>query len=193
MTKQRPGRPRVRLFVALELPPRLVEQIDSWREAAYSGHPAVRLPAAATIHVTLVFLGYQYERDVDRITEHCFSDAHEPFGLQVKDLVAVPPRRPRLHALDLEDRGNELAAWQGGIAARLAEQRLYKPEKRPFWPHITIARVKRGREREAAEGGTPDIPKGFERPFRANRVTLFRSTLARSGAIYEPLAAIDLV
>ena len=58
--------------------------------------------------------------------------------------MPVPQRRPRLYALGLEDDGGALHGWQDGLSRRLEEARLYEPEKRPFWPHVTLARVKRG-------------------------------------------------
>jgi len=101
--------------------------------------------------------------------------------------VPVPHRRPRLYALGLEDGGGGLHGWQDGLSRRLEEARLYEPEKRPFWPHVTLARVKRGARAPGLE--LPQLPPGLAAPFSASRVTLFRSTLKRSGAVYEPLAS----
>ena len=64
----------------------------------------------------------------------------------------------------------------------------YRPEKRPFWPHLTLARVKRGRRRVAA---LPDDPAPAE-PFPAAALTLYRSTLRPQGALYEPIARRSL-
>jgi RNA 2',3'-cyclic 3'-phosphodiesterase len=61
----------------------------------------------------------------------------------------------------------------------------YRPEKRPFWPHITLARVKRGERRVPPPPNEPPPPR---EPFQAAVVTLYRSTLRPQGAIYEPLA-----
>jgi len=61
----------------------------------------------------------------------------------------------------------------------------YRPEKRPFWPHITLARVKRGERRVPPP---PDEPAPPGDPFEAGVLTLYRSTLRPQGALYEPLA-----
>jgi 2'-5' RNA ligase len=60
----------------------------------------------------------------------------------------------------------------------------YRSEKRPFWPHVTLARVKRGQRRVPAP---PDHPPPPGDPFEAGTVTLYRSTLRPQGALYEPL------
>ena len=64
--------------------------------------------------------------------------------------MAVPPREPRLYALGLEDAGGALGAGRTGSVPALEEAGLYEPEKRPFWPHVTLARSKRqGTRRDA--------------------------------------------
>ena len=67
--------PRLRLFVALELPHEGAgHRSSTWREQALGGVPdAATCSPRESLHVTLVFLGYQAERDVDRIAEICFT------------------------------------------------------------------------------------------------------------------------
>ena len=61
---------------------------------------------AEYLHVTLVFLGWQYERDIERIAETAFEPLAglPPAPLTARELVPVPKRGPRLFALDLDDR-----------------------------------------------------------------------------------------
>ena len=98
---------------------------------------------------------------------------------------SLPPRNPRLFALDLEDEGGRASALQAAASAALEAGGWYRPEKRPFWPHLTLARVKRGERRVAP---LPDAPQPPSEPFEAPVVTLYRSTLRPQGALYEPLA-----
>jgi 2'-5' RNA ligase len=98
---------------------------------------------------------------------------------------SLPPRNPRLFALDLEDEGGRAAALQASASAALEAGGWYRPEKRPFWPHLTLARVKR-KERRVAP--LPDHPPPPSEPFEAPVVTLYRSTLRPQGALYAPLA-----
>jgi 2'-5' RNA ligase len=204
--KERPKSPRIRLFVALELPDAFVDPLVSWREQAFASRRELRLPSRYSLHVTLAFLGYQYERDVEKIAEASFADGGAPFGLQATDVTEVPPRRPRLYAVGLEDAGEKLTAWQGKLAERLQSGGYYEPEKRPFWPHITIARFKqteRHRPGGGARGGAhgrggaeqpepmPELPDELREPFEAGRLTLYKSTLRPQGAEYEPLKRVE--
>jgi 2'-5' RNA ligase len=205
--KDRPKSPRHRLFVALELPDEFLDPFVAWREEAFEDRRDLRLPSRYSLHVTLVFLGYQYERDVEKIAEASFSDGGAPFELKPTDVTAVPPRRPRLYAVGLEDSGDKLTAWQGKLAERLSGAGYYEPEKRPFWPHITIARFKQterhrtgGGARGGARGGgpaaqpapMPELPEELQAAFEAGKLTLYKSILRPQGAEYEPLARVEV-
>src|SRR5439155_21218299 len=108
--------------------------------------------------------------------------------LAARAVVPVPPRgRPRLFALDLEDHGGGAVALQAAVSDRLEAEGLYTPEKRPFWPHVTLTRVKRGARAGPLEA---DPPSGG--PFEASELTLYRSTLRPQGSLYEPLALLRL-
>jgi 2'-5' RNA ligase len=206
VARERLKSPRLRLFVALDLPEQFLDRMVAWQEEAFSGRRDLRLLSRYSLHITLAFLGYQAERDVERIAEVSFSDQGGPFELRPTELREVPPRRPRLYAIDMEDKGGELGRWQTGLAARLQEAGFYEPEKRPFWPHLTIARFKqteRHRTRGGARGGRgggpaqppgppPELPEELEQPVEATRLTLYRSTLRPDGAVYEPLSRREL-
>ena len=179
--------PRLRLFVALELPAPLLDALVEWRERCFAGVPGARLVPRSSLHVTLVFLGHQYERDVERIADICFREAAGPFELRATEATGIPPRRPRLYALALEDEGDGVATWQGELSSRLHAARLYEPEKRPFWAHVTLARGKRDRALPRLEE-PPLLPADLREPFTCERATLYRSTLTPRGAVYDALA-----
>ncbi|MGH2715243.1 MAG: 2'-5' RNA ligase family protein, partial [Thermoleophilaceae bacterium] len=104
-------------------------------------------------------------------------------------VLPLPPRDPRLFALDLEDEDGRAVALQSAVSDALEAGRWYRPEKRAFWPHLTLARVKRGERRAAPLPGDPAPP---DEAFAADRLTLYRSSLRPQGAIYEPLARTTL-
>src|SRR5688572_12429781 len=110
--KDRPKSPRLRLFVALDLPDQFIDPLVSWRQEAFADRRDLRLPSRYSLHVTLAFLGYQYERDAEKIAETSFSDGGAPFELKANDVTEVPPRRPRLYAVGLDDPGEKLTGWQ---------------------------------------------------------------------------------
>lgn len=114
---------------------------------------------------------------------------------ELRDPVQRPERgRARLFALPVESAGT--VELQAALQEKLVAARLYEPEKRPFWPHVTVARVRReerGSQRPAPVKKLPGaLPKGLLRAFGGVRLTLYRSELQPQGAQYTPLAQVEL-
>jgi RNA 2',3'-cyclic 3'-phosphodiesterase len=178
------------MFVALDLPEEARTALADWRDELVEGRRDLRPARAEALHVTLVFLGWQDEQAAQAIAGAAFDAAGtEAPLLRPAGVRALPPRNPRLFALDLEDQDGRASAVQAAVSDALEAGRWYRPEKRPFWPHITLARVKRG-ERRAPP--LPDLPAPPTEWFRARVLTLYRSTLRPQGALYEPLARTEL-
>jgi RNA 2',3'-cyclic 3'-phosphodiesterase len=183
--------PRARMFVALDLPPEARAALASWRDELVDGRRDLRPVRPEALHVTLVFLGWQDESAAESIAAAAFEAgaALSAPRLRAGEVRPLPPRSPRLFALDLEDEDGRASAVQGAVSDALEAGRWYRPEKRPFWPHITLARVKRGERRVAP---LPDRPAPPGEAFDAGELTLYRSTLRPQGALYEPLARTTL-
>jgi len=181
--------PTARLFVALELPDDARSALVEWQGRVFGGHGrSVRLVRPASLHVTLVFLGHHPEGEVDAIREAALSGvaALPAPALAAAALKGVPPRRPRLWALDLDDPEQRSAAVHEAVASPLVAGGWYEPEKRPFWPHVTLARVRARRRAPRIDADPPPLS------FVASEVVLYRSRLSRAGADYEPLARATL-
>ncbi len=180
---------RARLFVALDLPDDARAAVVEWRERALGGDPGLRLVDPAALHVTLLFLGYLPEERVDEIAtlvRAATPDVKAPV-LSAKGVEPIPPRRPRLFALDLTDAGGRAAQIQAELSGALEAAHRYEPEPRPFWPHVTLARVRPG-----AQAPAFDAPEPPAEQWKAEAVTLYRSRATRAGARYEALARVVL-
>jgi 2'-5' RNA ligase len=194
VAKQRAKSPRARLFIALDLPEDVREGLVAWQHTALAD-PALRPVRPEALHMTLVFLGYQAAKDTKAIAEAALAPAPAPAVELSSEPIGVPRgKRPRLFALDA--RSDEAVALQKGVEERLVEAGFYKPEKRPFWPHLTVARVKpeaRGSRKPAMVTAQPHpLPEHMFRFFRPTRLVLFKSHLRRTGAEYEPMAELEL-
>ncbi|HEY0392137.1 MAG TPA: RNA 2',3'-cyclic phosphodiesterase [Solirubrobacterales bacterium] len=194
MAKERLKSPRARLFVALDLPEAVRDGIAAWGGVELSD-AALRPVPRGSLHITLAFLGYVAEQEIERLGE-IVAEARAPAPLvRLGDPVAKPtPKRPRLFALPADSPGT--VALQSDLEKRLIAARLYKPEKRPFWPHVTVARVKsggRGSKRPRPGERQPGkLPSGLLSPVLGVRLTLYRSELQPRGAHYTPLAQVEL-
>jgi RNA 2',3'-cyclic 3'-phosphodiesterase len=178
------------MFVALDLPEAARSTLADWRDALVADRSDLRPVAPEALHVTLVFLGWQDEAAAEAIAEAAFGGAASPAPvLRATGVRPLPPRNPRLFALDLDDLEGRATALQGRVSDALEAGRWYRPEKRPFWPHITLARVKRQARRVPP---LPDAPEPPPDAIAAAALTLYRSTLRPQGALYEPLARLEL-
>ena len=194
MVKERLKSPRARLFVALDLPGEVREGIVAWGREALAD-PALRPVAPESLHVTLAFLGYRPEKEIEQIAAVVEESAGPAPWVELRDPEQRPPRgRARLFALPAISPGAE--ALQAGLEQRLVEEGFYKPEKRPFWPHVTVARVRpeaRGSRRPAVVSEPPGpLSPELSEPRIAVRMTLYRSVLQPTGARYVPLAQVEL-
>jgi len=194
MAKERLKSPRARLFVALDLAEETREGLIAWGKEALAD-PALRPVAPVSLHITLAFLGYQPEKEIEQIAAVVAESVSPAPCVELRDPEQRPPRgRARLFALPAISPGAE--ALQAGLEQRLVEAGFYEPEKRPFWPHVTVARVRpeaRGSRRPAVVSEPPGtIPEGLMEPRISVRMTLYRSVLQSSGARYVPLAQVEL-
>lgn len=152
------------------------------------------------LHLTLRFLG---EID-DPAAERLVADVRlactetEAFNLPIEEAVRAIPSASRASMLwstfsdphgtcsDLVRRLSDTIASHG-----------FAPESRPFAPHVTLARLRGAARidevllssldddvRAALGGGVPSVS--------VRTITLFSSTLSRSGATYSTVAEIDL-
>jgi 2'-5' RNA ligase len=194
VTKERPKSPRARLFVALDLPDDLRDGLVAWGKRELRD-PSLRVVRPESLHITLAFLGYVPEKEIGRLGEIIGRVRSPAPTVALGDPLAKPSLgRARLFALPADSPA--AAALQGELEEELVAARLYEPEKRPFWPHVTVARVKaagHGSKRPMAVEKPPGrLPKALLGPARCVRVTLYRSELNPMGARYTPLARVEL-
>jgi 2'-5' RNA ligase len=195
VAKERLKSPRGRLFVALDLPQDVRAGLVDWQQTALAD-PALRVVRPEALHITLVFLGYQAEKDVKAIAKAGLIKGLEAPAVELAaDPVGVPPgKRPRLIALGANS--EDTVTLQRRVEEGLVEAGFYEPEKRPFWPHLTVARVKpeapKSRKPALIRTQPHPLPEHMFRFFRPTRLVLFKSHLRRTGAEYEPMAELEL-
>jgi len=179
---------RARLFVALELPEDARRALVRWRSEALRDARGLRLISTEHLHATLCFLGWRGVGDIDEIWRACGALAtRRAAELRLGEAMWLPGRRPRVLAVELVDPGERLLEAQSALSGALEAGGWYRPEKRPFFGHVTVARVARG-----ARPRPRDLPPPPPLDLRGSRVTLYRSRLAPSGARYEPLHTLEL-
>jgi 2'-5' RNA ligase len=182
------------MFIALDLPEWVRQGIAEWGEEALAD-PALRAVGPESLHITLAFLGNRSGEEAERVAAIMEESVGPAPLVELLDPVARPERgRARLLALPALSPSAELIHQQ--LAGPLVAGGLYEPEKRPFWPHVTVARVRpegRGSRRPARVERPPNqLPTGLAEAFYGVRMTLYGSELQPQGARYVPLAQVEL-
>ena len=176
-----------RLFAALELPAPVRDALGAFGRAAAADDFALRAVRDDALHVTLAFLGHRALDDIDPAREAVRKVAAPVPDLALGDALWLAPRRPHVLTVEVADGTGALLALQEHVVAALVEAVGYKPDRRRFRPHVTVARVRRGAA--PRRGGLPDAPSAS---FAGEAVTLYRSWLGGGPARYEALERVPL-
>ena len=175
-------RPAIRLFVALDLPEETRAALAAWgADVAERWGGALRAVPPQNLHLTLAFLGAREEREVPGIAEIVTAIAGAAPHLSLGAPLWLPPRRPGVLTVEVDDRTGALTTLHACLIAALQGGAAFTPEARPFRPHVTVARVPRGHRIRPRDAELPSPPRAT---FDATSLTLYRSRAGR----YEPLA-----
>ena len=185
-----PSGGKARLFVALDLPEDIREALSAWQHHELGALPELRPVAPESLHVTLCFLGWRDLGEVGRIGELAVGAACSVRSIELGEAVWLPRRAPRALAVEVHDAGGACAALQGAVSDVLAASGFYERETRPFFPHVTVGRVRGRRAGRGLGRRVPPPPPPLR--FDGAAVTLYRSRPTAGGAAYEPLARARL-
>jgi 2'-5' RNA ligase len=177
----------MRLFTAIALPQEviaaLIELVDRLRPAA-----RIHWSAASNLHVTTKFIGEWPKERLDELNLALQAlPAREPIPIEVRGLGFFPnPHSPRVFWAAVHS-GPELATL-----ARLTDQALgllgVPAEKRPFSPHLTLARMKEPVPLQALRQAIASLPATDFGAFTADRFHLYLSQLNPGGSVYTKLS-----
>ncbi len=189
---------KIRAFIAIELSSdmkhSLAQLIERLKSADLRG---IRWVNPESIHLTLKFLGDIPQSQVDEIVAvitSCANQSH-PFALSLGELGSFPKLdAPRVLLVGLNGDIDELTPLQQGIEDGL--QNLgFQREKRPFSPHLTLARMRDRatlRDRKQVGLAFAEAQGPEEASMEVRSLSLMKSTLTPSGAVYTRLASAAL-
>lgn len=166
-----------RLFTAIELPERLREDLS----ALETPLPGAVWTHEDNLHITLRFAGDIDNRAADEFAAELDAIELDSFSLHIDGVGAFGGQDPRIvyasvascPQLDALARANERAARNAGLA----------PETRTFKPHVTLARLRRGRS-EAVARFLQRHARFSSRPFAVTRFLLMSSRPKTGGGPY---------
>jgi RNA 2',3'-cyclic 3'-phosphodiesterase len=177
------GDDRIRLFIGLRLPESALDRLVEWQEKVFPPSDVYRVLPRESLHVTLAFLGHRLRGEVDAI-----AGALRQSAASAGPPVLTPVRYRETRSVGMlvcSDDGERATGLARDLHGLLEELGVYEPEKRPWLPHLTVLRFRRGRPRLS-----PELPALGS--FSPSDAAVYHSVLRRGGAQYVILESAEL-
>jgi RNA 2',3'-cyclic 3'-phosphodiesterase len=173
------GTERQRLFIGVPVPMGLLGFVQD-AQAALPRTNVLRLMRPDQLHVTLAFIG---EVGAAKASAARAVVSSVPAGVggcaEISGFLMRPSaRKARVVSLDLDDREGVFAALFERVMGGLEVAGVMAREKRPFRPHLTIARLR-------VPGPVQPRSESGRAAYAVESVCLYRSELTREGARYS--------
>lgn len=148
----------------------------------------VKLVEPENIHLTLKFLGEIEDHQVAEISRFIEGISFDPFEFKVECVGVFPNlRRPATIWAGITEGVGELVDIFGLVNEGLA-QFGFEKDRRRYSPHLTIARVRGGENRDSLVEELLQMENYQFGSIKVDRIKLKKSVLTRSGPIYSTLA-----
>ena len=179
----------VRCFVAVEVEDADILDAIGRVQAGLMGTGAdLKAVERENIHLTMKFLGDVREGLLPEVAKAISGTSFRPFRMALRGVGVFPSlRKPRVVWAGITEGVEELSAIFRDMEPKLVELD-FKPESRPFSPHITIARVRSGRNRDRLIEEVKALEDTDFGGFEARHVKLKKSVLTPRGPVYTDLA-----
>ena len=173
-----------RLFVAIRPPETVREQLLDLME----GMPGMRWQDDGQLHLTLRFIG-EVERPVAEDLTAALRHVHfDRFSIALESVGKFEKHRNGALWAGVQPK-EQLKALNAKVE-RACQSAGLEPERRAYYPHITLARWK---GRAARLDGFLERHSGLtSEPWEAREFILYESHLGRNGAHYEAIERFPL-
>ena len=178
----------VRCFIAVEVEEAVILDAIGRVQAGLKGTGAdLKAVERENIHMTLRFLGDVSEGILEDVKVLVSEFEFSPFQMELEGIGVFPNLgRPRVVWVGLTKGAEELAEIFNKLEPSLVGMG-FKPEGRGFRPHITIARVRSGRNRAQLVEEVLNYRGERFGEFEARHVRLKKSVLTPRGPVYTTL------
>ena len=178
----------IRSFIAFDIEePSVLERITEMQKILAETGANLKFVKPENVHITLRFLGNITSSMVDRIYEGMQKIQFTPFNVRIRGVGAFPKLRyPRVVWAGIGEGVNQLREIFEQLEPSLRSLG-FAPDSKGFSPHLTIARVKSGRNKaELIKCLEENVNFEFG-IVKACCLRLKRSNLTPKGPIYSTL------
>ena len=183
-----PSLAATRTFICLELPDTIRVQAEALQRRLAGLGDQIRWVNPGNLHLTLRFLGEISRSQVETVclAVRCAAARLDVFSIRFSGTGCFPSlRRPKVFWIGITEATDLIRLFEA-IEEELSSAGFPR-EIRPFSPHLTIGRARVDRK---SPGLTDALTTaGFEpASFLVTHVTVMKSDLKKSGAVYTVLA-----
>ncbi len=184
----------MRSFIAIEIPEDIKQQMAEIQRQLKDVGVEAGWTRPEGIHLTLKFLGEIPESQVPDVIAALTRAAGGlgGFRLQIEHAGTFPnPRNARVVWIGVSGDMEKLSKLHAAVEDSMARLGMER-ENRPFTPHLTLARIKYIRSKENWLNALEKIKDIKLAGFDVNTVSLMKSELKRSGAVYTEIGKVQL-
>jgi 2'-5' RNA ligase len=180
----------VRCFIAVEVnDPQVLKAFRLVQSRIASTGGDLKLVEVENIHLTLKFLGDVDESKLEDVKSIVSSIIFPRFLMEIDGVGVFPNiRRPRTIWAAITGGVQELSTIFNGLEAGLMDLG-FRREGRIFSPHITLARVRGGRNRDKLAEEILDMRDQAFGGVQVDRIYLKKSVLTSQGPIYSNIVS----
>ncbi len=177
-----------RCFLGLRIPP-LVELKETILTISNPMDVKLKIVEPKNYHFTLHFFGDITEDQIFNIKKNLEHFRFEPFELGLFGTGLLPKKnykRVRVLYIKTQLGSDQLIELAQRIRIRLSDQN-YAISKKEFLPHLTIARVKYGKDAEKLAHKWLELENEYFTNVSCSEFSLIKSTLTSEGPIYDDI------
>lgn len=185
------SRGNLRVFVAVDVSdPHVLDQLSRIRDLLLESKADLKPVATENMHITLRFIGEIPMHLVNAICNDLINIEFEPFKIKIKGIGVFPNiARPRVIWAGVSE-GVENLSRLHDLVEKIIRKHGIPPQREKFIPHITLARVKSGRNIPRLVKIIESIADADFGEVVVDRVILKRSILTPSGPIYRDICEV---
>ncbi len=185
------ARENLRVFIAVDISnPEVLAKLEKARDLLLESKADLKPVSTENMHITIRFIGEIPVDVVNQICQLLNTVEFKPFKVHVKGIGVFPNiTRPRVVWAGISEGIEELSRIYEVIEKMLRKIGI-PAQREKFIPHITLVRVKSGRNRNTLIKIIESLANEDFGEFIVDRIVLKKSILTPSGPIYSDICSV---
>jgi 2'-5' RNA ligase len=175
----------IRSFIALDIDDKdLLDKFETIQKKIHNVGADLKLVVLKNIHITFKFLGEVNPITLDKVKEEINGIKASTFDIEFEEVGTFPNiKHPRVIWIGIKKGLIELQKINDQLDPKL-QQLGFVSDRKGFSPHVTIARVRSGRNKKELIDVLTEVKSTQFGSMHAGYLRLKKSTLTPEGPIY---------